>query len=118
VIDLNGLVKRQWPRKPVLQPPLPDEGLVLDHEDGISLIADDEGLFHAALLLGAPVCLRIKVSGGLGQKILVQGGSSSGHLLRRHSRQYSADRMAIGMAGPHLFSIYSQLSLFRSHFNS
>jgi len=49
----------------VLQPPLPDEGLVLDQEDGISSIADDEDILHAALLLGAPVPLRVQVFGWL-----------------------------------------------------
>lgn len=77
-IHLDGLVKRQRPRKPVLQPPLPDEGLVLDHEDGISLIADDEDLPHTTLLLCAPVRLRVQVFGWLRKEVLICGCEAHG----------------------------------------
>ena len=62
----------------MLQPPLPEEGLVLDHEDGISLIADDEELPRTALLLGAPVPLRIQEQSGFGAKVFIHGSEAHG----------------------------------------
>ena len=38
------------------------------------MIPDDEGLPNTAILLCAPVCLRVQVQGGLGHEVLVQGG--------------------------------------------
>ena len=38
------------------------------------MIPDDEGLLHTAILLCAPVCLRVQVQGWLGHEVLVQGG--------------------------------------------
>lgn len=67
---------RMWTSTRVSQPPLPDEGLVPDHEDGISLISDDEGLSHAALLLGAPVRFRVQVFGRLRKEVNVSGSEA------------------------------------------
>lgn len=60
------------------QPPLPEEGLVLDHEDSISSIADDKELPHTALLLGAPVPLRVQVFGWLWKEVIVCGSEAHG----------------------------------------
>jgi len=59
------------------QPPV-EHRLVPAHENGILSIADDISLPHAALLLGAPVGLRVHKLSWLGTQVIIRGENVMG----------------------------------------
>jgi hypothetical protein len=55
----------------ILEPPLPDQRFIPAHENGVSFVCDHKYFSCTALLLQAPVGLRVKIVGRLCLKILI-----------------------------------------------